>query len=207
MKINLLPLKYYKSQNQVSNLHFLTNQFKILTLILIKIEAMKHFFVFLSFSFLVFSCSNNSEKKVVRVEKHKQYEKLENVVANRQLAIEVEGMTCEHACGGSIRMALMDTKAVNRVKFDFVTDRKVNTAYVYFDKSKINADEIVKIIEDLNEGQFTTHKIESSSFEDKKLKAEVIPSSTKSDNCSPIEIKSNSYELPSLMGILKSFIF
>jgi copper chaperone CopZ len=119
----------------------------------------------------------------------------------------VEGMTCEHACGGSIRMALMDTKAVNRVKFDFVSDRKVNTAYVYFDKSKINADEIVKIIEDLNEGQFTTHKVETSTFEDKKLKAEVFSSSSKSDNSSPIEIKSTSYELPSLMGILKSFIF
>lgn len=168
---------------------------------------MKHFFVLLSFSFFVFSCSNNSEKKVVRVEKHKQYEKLENVVANRQLAIEVEGMTCEHACGGSIRMALMDTKAVNRVKFDFVSDRKVNTAYVYFDKSKINADEIVKIIEDLNEGQFTTHKVESSSFIDKKLKAEVINKTSTSDNLSSIEVKANSYELPSLIGILKSFIF
>lgn len=168
---------------------------------------MKHFFVFLSFTFVVFSCSNNSEKKVVRIEKYKQYEKLENVVANRQLSIEVEGMTCEHACGGSIRMALMDTKAVNRVKFDFVSDRKVNTAYVYFDKSKINADEIVKIIEDLNEGQFTTHKVETSTFEDKKLKAEAIPSSSKSDKSSPIEIKSNTFELPSLMGILKSFIF
>lgn len=172
-----------------------------------KIEAMKNtfssYYRFLSSFFLVVTIL----KKLFVLKKHKQYEKLENVVANRQLAIEVEGMTCEHACGGSIRMALMDTKAVNRVKFDFVSDRKVNTAYVYFDKSKINADEIVKIIEDLNKGQFTTHKVETSTFEDKKLKADVITTTTKFDKISPIEIKSNSYELPSLMGILKSFIF
>jgi copper chaperone CopZ len=169
---------------------------------------MKQLFVLISFSFLVFSCSNNSEKKVVRIEKHKQYEKLEKVVANRQLAIEVEGMTCEHACGGSIRMALMDTKAVSRVKFDFDSERKLNTAFVYFDKTKINADEIVKIIEDLNKGQFTTHKVESSSYQDEKLKAQVNSSTSKSEEHSTLEIEStNSFEMPSLMGILKSFIF
>ena len=74
-------------------------------------------------------------------------------------------MSCEHACGGSIRMALKETGAVDRVSYDFESGRKTNTAYITFDKSKISADKIVSIIETINDKQFTTGKSSSSDIE------------------------------------------
>lgn len=110
------------------------------------------------------SCSSN-EKKIISVEKKVSYKKLDPVQANRKLAIEVSGMSCEHACGGSIRMALKETGAVDRVSYDFETGRKTNTAYITFDKSKISADKIVSIIEKINDQQFTTGKLSSTDIE------------------------------------------
>lgn len=92
------------------------------------------------------------------------YKPMVAVTPNRKLNVEVSGMTCEHACGGSIRMALKNTNAVDRVQFDFEDGRKVNTAIITFDKNKISADEIVAIIEKTNDNQFTTGKVSSESF-------------------------------------------
>lgn len=127
---------------------------------------MKHvIFLGLATVLVLGSCSSN-EKKIISVEKKVIYKKLDPVQANRKLAIEVSGMTCEHACGGSIRMALKETGAVDRVSYDFETGRKTNTAYVTFDKSKISADKIVSIIETINEKQFTTGKSNSTDIEE-----------------------------------------
>lgn len=113
----------------------------------------------LAVSFVVFSlasCSSNEERKIIKIEKKVMYKPLEKVVPTKKLAIEVSGMTCEHACGGSIRMALKETNAVDRVSFDFETDRKKNKAFIAFDDKKISEKEIVTIIEKINDKQFTT---------------------------------------------------
>ncbi len=110
----------------------------------------------------VTSCGESGEKKIISVEKKISYSKLKPVHADRKLAIEVSGMTCEHACGGSIRMALKETGAVDRVSYDFESGRATNTAYITFDKSKINVDKIVSIIESINDKQFTTGKTTST---------------------------------------------
>lgn len=110
-------------------------------------------------SFVLFSlasCSSNEEKKIIKIEKKVMYKPLEKVVPTKKLAIDVSGMTCEHACGGSIRMALKETNAVDRVSFDFETDRKTNKAFIAFDDKKISQKEIVTIIEKINDKQFTT---------------------------------------------------
>ena len=110
-------------------------------------------------SFVLFSlasCSSNEEKKIIKIEKKVMYKPLEKVVPTKKLVIDVNGMTCEHACGGSIRMALKETNAVDRVSFDFETDRKTNKAFIAFDDKKISEKEIVTIIEKINDKQFTT---------------------------------------------------
>ena len=126
---------------------------------------MKYFFVLATIGLVAFSCSEDkAEKKIIKIEKKVMYKPMAAVSPNRQLNVEVSGMTCEHACGGSIRMALKNTNAVDRVQFDFEEGRKVNKAIITFDKNKISADEIVAIIEKTNDKQFTTGKISSESY-------------------------------------------
>ncbi len=167
---------------------------------------MKKSAAFLFVILFLVSCGNGAEKKVVRIEKHLQFEDGNKVSANRQLAIELEGMSCEHACGGAIRTALLDTKAVQRVSFDFQKDRKTNKTIILFDKTKINADEIVAIIEKINNNQFITHKIESSSYTDQKVKASISESSSGSENLSTLQMSNSNFELPSLVDLLLLFI-
>ncbi len=134
---------------------------------------MKALFTLATIGLLAVACSEEkSEKKIISVEKKVMYKPMAAVDANRQLKVEVSGMTCEHACGGSIRMALKNTNAVDRVQFDFEDERKVNTAIITFDKNKITADEIVAIIEKTNDNQFTTGKVTSESFEAPKAGTE-----------------------------------
>lgn len=123
------------------------------------------------------SCTSTPEKKIIKVEKRIVTQKMDPVHANRKLAIEVSGMSCEHACGGSIRMALKETGAVDRVSYDFESGRKTNTAYITFDKSKISADKIVSIIETINDKQFTTGKSSSTDIEGEMKSSS--PSTTK----------------------------
>lgn len=113
----------------------------------------------LAVSFVLFSlvsCSSNEEKKIIKIEKKAMYKPLEKVVPTKKLTVDVNGMSCEHACGGSIRMALKETNAVDRVSFDFETDRKTNKAFIAFDDKKISEKDIVSIIEKINDKQFTT---------------------------------------------------
>jgi copper chaperone CopZ len=110
------------------------------------------------------SCSSTDEKKIIKIEKKVMYQPLEKVVPTKKITIDVSGMTCEHACGGSIRMALKETNAVDRVSFDFEIDRKTNKAFIAYDDKKISEKEIVTIIEKINDKQFTTGESEVTSI-------------------------------------------
>lgn len=151
------------------------------------------------------SCGGYGEKKIISVEKKVTYNKLKPVHADRKLAIEVSGMSCEHACGGSIRMALKETGAVDRVSYDFEDGRKTNTAYITFDKSKITVDKIVSIIESINEKQFTTGKTSSSDLETTtSLDAESTATTTEQKET--VSMKTSSIQLPNLYKIFASLI-
>lgn len=171
---------------------------------------MKHaFFLGLATVLVLGSCSS-PEKKIISIEKKVVYKKLDPVQANRKLAIEVSGMTCEHACGGSIRMALKETGAVDRVSYDFETGRKNNTAYITFDKSKISADKIVSIIETLNDKQFTTGKSTSTDLEEETRSSS--PSTTKTTTVitetksTKIDVPETSWEMPNIFEFFSHLV-
>ena len=162
-----------------------------------------------AFMLLTVSCSDNSEKKIISVEKKIVYKQPVTVAANRQLAVEVTGMSCVHACGGAIRTALKNTNAVDRCSFDFVEERKTNTAFINFDKDKISADQILAIIQKLNNGQFTTGKTST------KILEEAVPATTsgtgtssegKAEDTKNIEVSSTSFELPNLFELFASIV-
>lgn len=113
-------------------------------------------FLSLVFAFLITGCSGSDEKKIISVKHTNFYKKTEPIQVDRELTVEVGGMSCEHACGGAIRMALKETGAVERCSFNFEADRPFNKAIITFDKAKISPDKIIAIIQKLNDKQFTT---------------------------------------------------
>ncbi|MNY27560.1 hypothetical protein D3C86_1614720 [compost metagenome] len=122
-------------------------------------------------------------------------------------------MSCEHACGGSIRMALKETGAVDRVSYDFEDGRKTNTAYITFDKSKISADKIVSIIEQVNEQQFTTGKSSSTDLEEtiesgspSKTKTTTTTTVTETKTTQMIEVTDASWEMPNIFTFFSRLI-
>lgn len=211
-----LPIRNSKNDNQLEelnaplffNIYFHLKQHISITFEPSKRNAMKHLTFTLLGIIVLSSCTNeNSEKKIISIEKKVVYEPTAKVNADRKLAVEVSGMTCEHACGGSIRMALKDTKAVDRVSFDFETDRKVNTAFITFDKSKISADEIVAIIETINEKQFTTGSVSSSAVESTTKEVAAPSNSTNSSTKPKIEVStSTQFEMPNLYELFSKII-
>ncbi|MNU70549.1 hypothetical protein D3C71_599590 [compost metagenome] len=169
---------------------------------------MKHaLFIGLATVFALGSCSSG-EKKIISVEKKVVYKKLEPVHADRKLAIEVSGMSCEHACGGSIRMALKETGAVDRVSYDFESGRKSNVAYITFDKSKISADKIVSIIESINEKQFKTGKLNSTDLEGETKSSSPSSTVVTETKTSKINVKvtETSWEMPNVFKFFARLI-
>lgn len=125
---------------------------------------------------LLVSCgqgNNEGEKKIISVEKKEVLKEPAKVFPNQTMTVQVKGMSCEHSCGGSIRMALKETGAVDRCSFDFKEDRPENTATITYDDKKINPKKIINIIETINDKQFTTsnHSVKPIQAEAKTEKA------------------------------------
>lgn len=151
-------------------------------------------------AFMLFSCS--SEPSVVHLRTIKGQKKImPKVEANQMLTIEIEGMACEMACGGSIRSNLKATGSVERVQFDFVEGRKIQTAFISFDDNKIDAKKIMQIIEQINDKQFKTHNYSSESME-KSSSSESLESS-KEEASSVNVTQGTSFELPNLFDLFK----
>ena len=106
-------------------------------------------------SLIVFACDQvktaKNDDKTVQTTKEK-------VVANKMLTFEIQGMSCEMMCGGSIRQELSETNAVEKCEFDFEDERKTNIVTVSYDQKKTTAKELIKIVTKMNEGQFKVGK-------------------------------------------------
>jgi copper chaperone CopZ len=163
---------------------------------------MKTLAIFFSSFLLLSACS--SEPNVVLLRTEKKHTAVKPVVqANRLLTLEVEGMTCEMGCGGSIRKELKATDGVERVEFNFVEGKKIQTAKISFDKDKISADKMVTILTSMNDKQFKVGNIRSEAIANP-----VSTESVKANADSPekIKISTSTFALPNLMDILSRFV-
>jgi copper chaperone CopZ len=173
---------------------------------------MKYLFPLAIFAALVVaSCAGSGEKKIISVEKKTVLKEPAKVVANRELSVEVAGMSCEHACGGAIRMALKETGAVDRCSFDFKENRETNTAFITFDKNKISADKIIRIIETINDKQFTasnaaTKTIAATVQEENASSATPVQHSETEKSVKEIGVSHASFELPNLFELFSRMI-
>lgn len=104
------------------------------------------------FTFL-YSCSSNEGS----VENGVNQEPVEQVSANQIANFDVSGMTCKMGCGGSIRKGLLQTGAVELVEIDFDEERPSNVITVHFDSEKSTENELLTVLNNLNDNQFTAN--------------------------------------------------
>ena len=116
--------------------------------------------LYLIFSLLFLTACNNStiEKKASEIVP------TTSNTANTKLALSVQGMVCKMGCGGSIRKELLATNAVEKVDVDFVEDNESQLITVYYNNSRSSKDKLLKVINEMNDKQFTAQAISESSY-------------------------------------------
>lgn len=112
---------------------------------------------------LFVTCNSTPETIVLRREKVVKTTKTK-VSGTKKMTAEIEGMTCEMGCGGSIRKALKETGGVERVKYDFVEGRKKQVAVVTYDAAKTDVLKMLQLIQTINEKQFTAKLLKDESI-------------------------------------------
>jgi copper chaperone CopZ len=148
------------------------------------------------------SCSSETNVKHLRTEKVST-DKTVSVIPNHILTMEVEGMTCEMGCGGSIRKELKSTGGVSRVEFDFVEGRKIQSARISFDDAKVSQKEMVKIVSTMNDKQFKVGKSSTENL-DQSLNSSI--ESTSDSDEQNVEISESEFAIPNLIDILSGII-
>ncbi len=171
-------------------------------------SAMRKIFVFTLIGFLA-SCQqespsvNANEVKSTQTDGNDLQNKAASVVPTHQIEIPVSGMSCEMACGGAIRKELLGTQAVNRVQFDFQMARDTNIAIVKFNAKEISQEKIVDLIQHINQGQFTTGKIQIKELDHV---SEVEKGNVQSQGSLLLPTEFPKVEIPSIIDILRSII-
>ena len=128
------------------------------------------------------------------------------VEPNRLLTMELDGMVCSMGCGGSIRKELNATGAIADCDFDFEDERTTNVATIQFDKDKITADEIVKIVSEMNDGQFSIGKTASEEFIAAPTVKEVKTSSRKTSDAKIRVVSSSSFQVPNIFDLFSGLL-
>jgi copper chaperone CopZ len=124
---------------------------------------MLHKYLFISLVVVFSACNSTPETIVLRREKGQKTLKTK-VIGTKKMTTEIEGMTCEMGCGGSIRKALKETGGVERVQYDFVEGRKKQVALITYDAAKIDAQKMLQKIQTINEKQFTAKLLKDESI-------------------------------------------
>lgn len=153
----------------------------------------------------VISLQGCSGTETVQSEKVENVAVAEKVLPNRMLTLEIEGMVCEKGCGSSIRKELKSTGAVANCSFDFEEERKANVAKIAFDKNKITADEIIKIVSSMNEKQFSVTKSETVQLEEAAVSEEATTGSNSKERAK-INVSETSFEMPNLLRLFSRLI-
>ena len=84
----------------------------------------------------------------------------DGLIANTSTSMKIEGMTCEEMCAGRIEDKIARMEGVKFCEVDF----KKKTATLSYDKEKVDIENLVLKVEDMNDGQYTisdvnTHEI------------------------------------------------
>ena len=128
------------------------------------------------------------------------------VEPNRVLKMELDGMVCSMGCGGSIRKELNASGAIADCDFDFEDERTTDVATIQFDKNKITADEIVKIVSEMNDGQFSIGKTSSEEFIAAPTVKEDNTSSRRASDAKIKVVSSTSFRMPNIFDLFSGLL-
>ena len=109
-----------------------------------------------TFLFLMISCS---QTKTQNQENKPQAQVCEKVVPNTSVAFGVKGMVCQMGCGGSIRKALKETCAVERVEVNYVDSLEEQTIKVHYNRKRLGPAQMINLLSQLNDKQFSVRTI------------------------------------------------
>lgn len=155
---------------------------------------------YVSTLFLALSSCGDSAKEIVKKDTREEVA----VIPTTKLTVEIDGMECVHACGGSIKKDLKSTGAVSSCKFDFESGRKTNVATIEFDGDKISEKEIVDRISKLNNKQFTVGSINLMDLSQGGKHSENMDK--KGDEEVPLKMTATGIEMPNLLDLLSGFL-
>lgn len=85
----------------------------------------------------------------------------QRVKANTTQEIGVKGMVCQMGCGGSIRKALKETCAVERVEVNYIDSLEEQVIKVHYDRQQIAPKQMLQVLSELNDRQFTVRTVGS----------------------------------------------
>lgn len=146
---------------------------------------------------LVSACADESNVPVITSENAESSEIQGNAIAT----IEIEGMMCELGCGAEIRKHLKETNTIISCSFDFDENRKVNTAKIEFDNTKTDANELAKVIRQIDDRRFKTGEVSAKS---KDVKANT-ESTDQNMGGSIVNVSETSLEFPNIFEFISGF--
>jgi hypothetical protein len=116
--------------------------------------------IFLLPTLLIFfvSCSPATSQN----EQNKLQSKVcQRVKANTTQEILVKGMVCKMGCGGSIRKALKETCAVERVDVNYIDSLPEQLIKVHYDRQQIAPKQMLLLLSEVNDKQFSVRTMGS----------------------------------------------
>lgn len=84
----------------------------------------------------------------------------EDIKADTQIVIEIEGMTCEMGCVTTIRNKVNRMKGVTNFEMDFDTERTSDYSTIQFDSRVVSAEDIKNTIEEIAQGIYSVVDIQ-----------------------------------------------
>ena len=117
----------------------------------------------------LFSCNNAQESEATATPMAEETVKVA-VVADSEVDLEIEGMTCEMGCKGAIEKALSKAPGIEVASVDFPTE----TAVVKYDSKVTSEEEIIEVIQTVANGAYTAKIAEVGSVEEKETTDESI---------------------------------
>lgn len=83
-----------------------------------------------------------------------------NVVANASTSMKISGMTCQEMCAGRIEEKIARMEGVQSCEVDF--DKEMAT--IIYDKKKVDIDEVIQKVGDMNDGQYGISDVKTESI-------------------------------------------
>lgn len=163
---------------------------------------MKKIVFVLTTGILLSACSSEPKSENVETTEVETTDVVVN--PNQLLTMEIDGMVCQMGCGGSIRKGLKETNGVASVEFDYEDERKTNVAKIAYDKSIVSSEELIKVVANLNDGQFLVGTV---SFEDVSTPVKSTKTSSVKTNEEPkVEVSSSYVKLPNLLDLFSGLL-